>query len=146
MADEDGVGAVELFEGDDEGEFVLEGDGAKGPEEVGAFEESRGVSVGAADDEGDRACRLLPMVDLGGELAAGELLSVFVENDAEVVLGAGQEVGGFTGAVGGFDGGLLDGRETREALEVFVTTGLGVSEGGFSDGEQQPFHGCGVAG
>jgi hypothetical protein len=29
-----------------------------------------------------------------------------------------------------------------EALEVFVATGLGVGQGGFADGEQQPFHGC----
>ena len=39
VAGEDGVGAVELFEGDNEGEFVLEGEGAEGPEEVGGVEQ-----------------------------------------------------------------------------------------------------------
>ena len=31
----DGVGAVELFEQDDEGEFVLQGEGREGPDGVG---------------------------------------------------------------------------------------------------------------
>jgi len=31
----DGVGAVEVFEEDDEGEFVLEGEGGEGPDGVG---------------------------------------------------------------------------------------------------------------
>lgn len=39
MAGKDGVGAVELLEGDNEGEFVLKGEGAEGPEEVGGVEQ-----------------------------------------------------------------------------------------------------------
>ncbi len=35
VASQDGMGAVELFEDDDEGEFVLESQGAEGPAEVG---------------------------------------------------------------------------------------------------------------
>ena len=48
---QNGAGAVELFEGDDEGEFVLEGQGAKGPTEVGLMEEALVVAIGPADEE-----------------------------------------------------------------------------------------------
>ena len=72
VARQNGAGAVELFEGDDEGEFVLEGQGAEGPEEVGGFEQRAVVAVGAAEDDGHGTGSLLPLVELGGELAAGE--------------------------------------------------------------------------
>ena len=83
MTGEDGVGAVELFEGDDEGEFVLEGQGAEGPAEVGLSEEALVVTIGAADDEGHIACRLLPLSDLRGKFAAGDRASLFVQDHAE---------------------------------------------------------------
>jgi hypothetical protein len=53
MTGQDGVGAVELFEGDDEGEFVLEGERAEGPEEVGGVEQGLIVSVRPANDQRD---------------------------------------------------------------------------------------------
>jgi hypothetical protein len=39
MAGEDGASAVELLEGHDKGEFVLEGKGAEGPEEISGLGE-----------------------------------------------------------------------------------------------------------
>ena len=142
MAGEDRAGAVELLEGDDEGEFVLEGQGAEGPAEVGLIEETLVMSVSAADDDGHGTGSLLPLVELGGELAAGEWRSMFVENHAEAAFTAGEEVGAFAWFVGCFDRDVLDGREFGEAGEILVASGLGVDEGGFADGEQQPFHGC----
>jgi hypothetical protein len=53
MTGQDGVGAVELFERDDEGEFVLEGERAEGPEKVGGVEQGLIVSVRPADDQRD---------------------------------------------------------------------------------------------
>ena len=72
MPRQNGMGAVKLFEGDNEGEFVLQGQGTEGPAEVGLIEETLVVSVSAADDDGHGTGGLLPLVELGGELAAGE--------------------------------------------------------------------------
>jgi hypothetical protein len=141
MAGENRAGAVDLLEGNNQGEFVLEGEEAEGPEEVGLIEEALVMSIGTADDDGRGAGGLLPFVEFRGELAAGELWSVLVEDDAEMAFAAGEEVGGFAGAVGGFDGDVLERRVFGEAGEVFVAAGFGVGEGGFADGEQQPFHG-----
>jgi hypothetical protein len=82
MAGKNGVGAVELLEGDDESEFVLEREGAEGPEEVGGVEQRGIVSVGTADDHGDASPGLSPLVDFGGEFAAGRGRAAFVEHDA----------------------------------------------------------------
>lgn len=140
MANEDGVRAVELFEGDNEGEFVLQGERTEGPEEIGLIEESFVVAVGTANDHGHGAGGLLPLGELRGELAAGELLSVFVEDDPKITLAAGEKFGGFAGAVGGFDAGMFDGCEFGEAGEVFVAAGFGIGEGRFADGEDEKFH------
>jgi ornithine carbamoyltransferase len=110
--------------------------------EVGLIEETLIVSVSAADDDRHGTGSLLPLVELGGELAAGEWRAVFVEDHAEVAFTAGEEVGAFAWFVGCFDRDVLDWREFGEAGEILVASGLGVDEGGFADGEQQPFHGC----
>jgi hypothetical protein len=134
MAGENSAGAVELFEGDDEGEFVLEGEGAEGPEEVGLIEETLVVSVGAADDDRHGTGSLLPLAELGRELAAGEWSSVFVEDHAEAAFTADEEVGGFAWLVGCFDREVLDGCELGKAGEIFIASGLGVGESGLADG------------
>ena len=136
------MGAVKLFEGDNEGEFVLQGQGTEGPAEVGLIEETLVVSVSAADDDGHGTGGLLPLVELGGELAAGERRSMFVKNHAEAAFTPGEEVGAFAWLVRCFDRDVLDWREFGEAAEIFVASGFGVGQGGFADGEQQPFHGC----
>ena len=86
MARQDGVRAVELFEGDDEGEFVLQGEGTEGPEEIRGLKEGLVVSVCAANNDGDRAGGLAPLVDLGRQLAAGQRRAAFVQNHAKVAL------------------------------------------------------------
>jgi len=45
--------SVELFEEDEEGEFVLEGEGGEGDHAVGCFADLGTVSIGCADEEGD---------------------------------------------------------------------------------------------
>ena len=142
VARQNGAGAVELFEGDDEGEFVLESQRAEGPAEVGSLEQTLVVSVSAADDDGHGTGGLLPLVELGGELAAGEWCSVFVEDHAEAAFTAGEEVGAFAWFVGCFDRDVFDGYELGQACEIFIASRFGVGEGGLADGEQQPFHGC----
>jgi len=140
MPRQNGAGAVELFEGDHEGEFVLESEGTERPEEVGVIKETFGVTICAADDQGNRAGGLLPLVEFGGQLAAGDKRSVFVEDNAEASFAASQEVGAFAGTVRGFDDDWLDWCELGEARQIFAGSCLGVGEGWFADGEEQVLH------
>ena len=134
MTRHDGAGAVDLFEGDDEGEFVLQGESAEGPEETGRIEQLAGVAIGPADDEGDGAGGLLPGIDLRGELAAGELLAVFIENHPETSFAAVQQFGAFAGRVARLDSDYFERGKFSEAREILVSSGFGVGEGGFADG------------
>lgn len=135
-----GVGAVDLFEGDDEGEFVLEREGAEGPDEVGFVDQFAGVSVGPADEEGDIASVGLPLLELGGEGAAGEGLAVFVEDHAKAAFAAGQQFGGLAGLVTGLDGDQLERGNFFEAREILISSGPGVGESRFANGEDFPIH------
>ena len=47
----DGIGAVELFEQDDEGEFVLQSERGESPDRVGFLTKFGGVSIGGSDKE-----------------------------------------------------------------------------------------------
>lgn len=146
VARQNGAGAVELFEGDNEGEFVLEGQGAEGPREVGLIEEALVVAIGPADEEGHIACRLLPLANLGGKFAAGERVATLVKNHAEASFTADEQVGAFAGLVGRLDGEVFDRGELGQPPKILLASGLGVGESGLAHGEEEPFHGCGVEG
>jgi hypothetical protein len=82
-AGENCVCAVDLFQGDDECEFVLEGEGAEGPEEVRTLEDAFGEPVCASHDE----CASLSGIafDLSNHFGEGstcEALSSLIENQA----------------------------------------------------------------
>ncbi len=83
--------AVDLFEGDDEGKFVLEGEGAEGPEKVCFCAHGVAPPVGGTDENGafgDRA--VFQILEFGSEGSAGELAAAFIEEDAETPFGLGQ--------------------------------------------------------
>ena len=64
----DGAGAVDLFEEEEEGEFVLECEFAEGETKVGCDTEGVGVAVCSANEEGDGFGALhFPLRDAGGE-------------------------------------------------------------------------------
>ena len=129
---EEGLDAVELFEEDDEGEFVLEGEGGKGEEEVRLFAGGGGVAVGGAEEVGDGLDGgvELPGFGFSGELFGGEEFAALVEDDAEGSLGAGEEGGGGLFRVAGLGVPEVEAAEALEAPEVFGGAGLGVGQGG----------------
>ena len=136
-AGEDGFGAVELLEGDEEGEFVLEGLWAEGPEEVGLGAGGFVPTVGGADHDGAAGgAAVLEGLDFGGEGAAGKHASAFVEEDEVGAFGQVEHALGeagsgfyemdFTFHSGGEAGGVvLD----AEACKV---------EGGLAGGDDSP--------
>jgi len=79
----DHVSAVDLLEGDDESEFVLEGECAQRPEKIRATSHGFVPSVGGADEEGAPRDRLVfEFLDSCGKSTAGELFAAFIEQNA----------------------------------------------------------------
>src|SRR5215207_9747923 len=99
-----GSRAVELLEEDDQGEFVLEGEAAQGPAPIGALAEFVGVTVGAADEESDGfGAAEFPGSEPRGELAGGDLVTAFVEDDPEHALATLDQGAAFLLATAGFE-------------------------------------------
>jgi len=138
---EDLMGAVELFEGDEGGEFVLHGVGAECPEPIGGGADGCGEAIGTADEEGDGFMVRLPLVDALGEVAAGEGGAVFVEGDAEGVVGGLEEGFGLSFGGAGTEGVPFDPDGALEALEIIGNAEGGAGEFRFADGEEEPAHG-----
>ena len=138
MAGPEGVGAVELFQNDDCGQFVLEGEGAEGPKPVGAAAKCFRVSVGSANEKSDPLDRpVLPLGPFLRQFSARWRLTLLIENDPEASGGSFEETGAFFLAAAGLERPPFDG--SFHPTEVFGHPGFGESEFGFTDGEEEDF-------
>ena len=81
---ENGMRPVDLFEGDDEGKFVLEGEGTERPEQIRAFDDSCGESVCATDEKSACFSRIgLDFPYLFRKRSAGQAFSPLVKDQAK---------------------------------------------------------------
>ena len=141
-AGENRVRSIDLFERDDEGQFVLEGERAQGPEEVCAGQHAFREPVCPADDECADFSRIaLDFPDLFGEPAAGKALAVFVENQAEAALATSEQLAAFALGVRLLDRGRVDWTEATQAREILGDAGTGIGQAGFADGDDTPAQG-----
>ena len=139
---ENRVRSIDLFERDDQGQFMLEGERAQGPKEVCAGQHAFREPVRPADDECADFSRIaLDFPDLFGEPAAGKALAVFVENQAEAALAAAEQLAAFALGVRRLDGGGVDRAEASQACEIFGDASTGIGEAGFADGNNTPAQG-----
>ena len=93
---EDGMRPVDLFEGDDEGKFVLEGEGTERPEQIRAFDDARGEPVRASDEKGARFSRIgLDFPDLFGKRSAGQAFTPLVKDQAKTSFAPAKQLGAF---------------------------------------------------
>ena len=139
---EDGMGSIDLFEGDDEGKFVLEGERAERPEQVCAFHDPGGKSVGAPDEQGTCFSRI--GLDFPYHLrkrSAGQVLASLVENQAKASFAPAEQLSGLTRRIGGLDIGSLDSAEAAEAREVFGNARAGVDQARFTNRDDAPAQG-----
>ena len=128
---------MDLFEGDDEGEFVLEGLRAERPEEVGAGTGFFVPAVGGPDEEGAFGNRaVLEFLDFGGEGAAGEGGAAFVEQDAVAAFRKFQHAPVQGGS--GFDEMDFGFARALDAGEVVLDAEAGEFERGLAGGEDFP--------
>jgi len=138
MAGPEGVGAVELFHHHDGGQFVLEGEGAEGPEPVGAAPECLSVPVGPANEKSDPLDRpVLPFGPFLRKFAARGRLAPLIQNDPEASGGSVEKAGAFFLASTGLERAPFDG--SLHPSKVFPHPGFGEGESGFADGEEENF-------
>ena len=145
MPGTDGQGAVDLFGGDDGGEFVGQGDASEGDGEAGAAQRLGGPAIGwpYGDDE-LLGSAVLYAAQRGGKLFRAHLLAAAVGQDQ---IGAGAPRRAVEmGKKGRFGGefALFAGQIAARPLDVAVQE-LGVRFGGRGasrpDGGEEDFHG-----
>ena len=123
-ARKDHVSTVNLLEGDDESEFMLERECAQRPEEIRAASHGFVPSVGGADEKGATRDRLVfEFLDPCGKRTAGELLAPFIEQNAVATLGEGEHAVMKTSA--GFDKVGFHFGDSAEASEIFFDAQTG---------------------
>lgn len=127
-AREDHVGAVNLLKGDDESEFMLEGECTQRPEEIRAASHGFVPSVGSTNEECAARDRLIfEFLDPCCKRAAGELFAPFIEQNAVASLGEGEHAFMEPGA--GFDKVGFHFGDRAEASEIFFDAQTGKSQG-----------------
>jgi hypothetical protein len=76
---QDRVGSVNLFQGHQQGEFVLQGHPAQGKNEIGIFSDRFVVTISSAGDQADTANPLrFPALNQFGELTTRQLQAPFI--------------------------------------------------------------------
>jgi hypothetical protein len=136
------MSSIDLFEGDDEGKFVLERERAERPEEVGAFDDVRGESVCATDDEGTSFSGIsLDLPDFLGKGAAGQSLAPFVEDEAKASFTPAEHLSALTRRIRRLDVGGLDRAEASQARQVFGNTHPGINQTRFTNRDDAPAQG-----
>ncbi len=120
---EDRFGAVDLLEGYEQGEFVLESLWAERPKQIGPRARDFIPSVGSADKECKTRNRAVAeFLDFGRKGAAGEGFSSLVEKHPVAALGKLEHP--LVQAGTGFDKVALNFGKCPQAPEVFLNTDL----------------------
>ena len=123
-ARKDHVSTVNLLEGDNEGEFVLEGECTQRPEEIRAASHGFVPSVGGADEKGATRDRLVfEFLDPCGKSTAGELFAALIEQNAVATFRESEHALMETGA--GFDKVGFHFGDCAEAPEIFFDAQTG---------------------
>ena len=133
----DHVSAVDLLEGNDESEFVLEGECAQRPEKIRATSHGFVPSVGGTDEECAPRDRLVfEFLDSCGKSTAGELFAAFIEQNAVATLGESEHALMETGA--GFDKVGFHFGDRAEASEIFLDARPSESQRGLPGRDDLP--------
>jgi hypothetical protein len=139
---EDGMGSIDLFEGDDESKFVLKRERAERPEQVRAFDDARGEAVCASDEKGTCFSGIaLDFPYLLGKRAAAQAFASLVQDQAKASFAPAEQLSAFTRWIRWFDVGCLDSAEAPQAGEVFGNARAGVGQARFTDRDDAPAQG-----
>jgi hypothetical protein len=139
---EDCMGSIDLFKGDDEGKFVLEGVWAERPEQVCAFDDSSRQSVCATDKKGTRFSRItLDFPYFLRKTAAGQAFAALIKDQAKASFAAAEQLSGLPRRIGRLDVGCLDSAEASQSRQVFGNARPGVGQARFTDRDDAPAQG-----
>ena len=133
----DHVRAVNLLEGDDESEFMLEGECTQRPEEIRAASHGIIPPVGGADEECAARDRLVfEFLYSCGKSTAGELLAPFIEQNAMATFRESEHAVVEPGA--GFDKVGFHFCDRAEASEIFLDARPSESQRGLPGRDDPP--------
>jgi hypothetical protein len=139
---EDGVGSIDLFEGNDESKFVLESQRAERPEQVRAFDNSWGESVCATDEKGTRFAWIgLDFPYFLGKRAAGQVFARFVQDQAKATFAPVEQLGALARRVRRLNVGSLNSAEAAESSQVFGDASTGVGQARLANCDDTPAQG-----
>ena len=139
---EDGVCSIDLFEGDDEGKFVLKCERAERPEQVGALDDPCGESVCATDEQGTRFSGIgLDFPYFLGKRTAGQGFASLVKDQAKASFASAEQLSGLARRIGGLDVGCFDSAEASQSRQVFRNARAGVGQARFTDRDDAPAQG-----
>ena len=133
----DGVGAVNLFEHQNQRHFMLKSQPAKRPFPGGAGDERLGMTIRAANQKRDffDSRRALPCGKTFSESAAGNFFAVFVQHDPKHSMTPGMQDFAFSFARTGFKKIQLHGIEWTDPVEIFLNAAFCESQLWLPDGE-----------
>jgi hypothetical protein len=139
---EDGVCSIDLFEGDDEGKFVLEGERAEGPEQVRAFDHPWGEAVCATDKQRTRFSRIsLDFPDFLSKRAASQAFASFIEDQTKTSFAPAEQLSALARWIGGLDVGCLNSAETSQTRQILGNPRARVNQARFPDRDDAPAQG-----
>ncbi len=133
----DRFGAVELLEGDQQGEFMLEGLWAEGPKHIGSGTGGGIPPVRGADHQRTpRDAAVLEILDFRGEGPAGKLPAALIKQDSIAALGEFAHPLRETGA--GFDEMNFKFRASPKPPRIFLDAEAGKIQRRLAGGEDFP--------
>ena len=136
-AGEDRFGAVDLLEGHEQSEFVLECLRAKGPEKIGAGSCGLIPATGGSHEQGETGNRAVAeLLDFGGKCATGEGFSAFIEKHAVATFRKLEHPLVQAGPY--FNEVTLDLGKRPQSAEVFLNACFGKIERGPAGGDDFP--------
>lgn len=141
-AGEDGVGSIDLFEGNEESKFVLERQRAERPEQVRAFDNPWRESVCATDEEGTRFSWIgLDFPYFRRKRTAGQVFARLIQDQAKATFAPAEQLGALPRRVGWLDVGGLDSAEAPQSCQVFGDACTGVGQARLADCDDTPAQG-----
>lgn len=153
---EDGVGAIELFGEEEEGDLMWECHGREGEHAIGFGFDGRGEAGPAADDKDDSSgCSRRDVIEFVGECLTIDEIAFFGHGDEEVAgfdlcqdaLGFFFDGCGFCAAVAFgffFDADEFAGAVSLESLQVVIDTFFEIAVFESTNDDNEEFHDIGV--
>jgi hypothetical protein len=138
----DRVGAIDLFQCNDEGHLVLESEGTERPKKVSGLTHAFGKPIRPANEERALFARVgFDSLHLFRESATGQFLPALIEHETKATFASTEQLTAFTNRIRRSDVRGINSGKTTETSEVFGHACPGVGESRFANCNDTPAQG-----